>query len=112
MAETSSSSGRKRAQVDGPLASSSASSSKFDGAARFKSFLKMQKSHLRDSNFQNFSGGACSRTPLGDCLPSAGSSPPSAGYCAQPHSFSKQKVGRSTDNRHFRSRVWVEISYV
>ena len=37
MAETSSSSGRKRAKVDGPLASSSASSRKFDGAARFKS---------------------------------------------------------------------------
>ena len=37
MAETSSSSGRKRARVDGPLASSSASSCKFDGAARFKS---------------------------------------------------------------------------
>ena len=37
MAETPSSSGRKRAKVDGPLASSSASSRKFDGAAQFKS---------------------------------------------------------------------------
>ena len=37
MAETSSSSRRKRAKVDGPLASSSSPSRKFDVAARFKS---------------------------------------------------------------------------
>lgn len=37
MAETSNSPGQKRAKVDGTLASSSASSHKFDGAARFKS---------------------------------------------------------------------------
>ena len=46
MAETSSSSGRKRAKVDGPLASSSASSRKFDGAARFKA--KFQSSWTKN----------------------------------------------------------------
>ncbi|CAB4014377.1 C-C motif chemokine 21 [Paramuricea clavata] len=37
MAETSSDCGRKKAKVDGSLDGSSASSRKFDGAARFKS---------------------------------------------------------------------------
>jgi hypothetical protein len=37
MAETSSGSSQKKAKVDDSLASSSASSRKFDGAAQFKS---------------------------------------------------------------------------
>ena len=49
MTETSSSSGRKRAKVDGPLASSSSSSRKFDGAVQFKS--KFQPSWAKQCPF-------------------------------------------------------------
>ena len=63
MAETLSSSGRKRAQVDGPLASSSASSSKFDGAVRVKSFLKMQKIAFQGLQFSKFFRGGMPPDP-------------------------------------------------
>ena len=49
MAKTSSSSGRKRAKVDGLLASSSSSSRKFDGAVQFKS--KFQPSWAKQCPF-------------------------------------------------------------
>ena len=52
----------------------------------------MQKIAFQGLKFSKFFRG---RTPLGDCVPSAHSSPPKVGYCAQSHSFSKQKVRRS-----------------